>query len=139
MHSDRTQKTGLTERCRSLRTSCRNTGAWASASDSIEQDFRAVLIPNLTGSRPTQQADLTGTKIPCFQAPYNTQYFLVWNQPVAAESENRLQQLKIIFACPEKAGAKMATLSPFCASLLYGVFSGPTQIQDAASMANPEV
>jgi hypothetical protein len=39
--------------------------------------------------------------------------------------------LKIVYAYPEKAGAK--------GSLLFGVFSDSSQTQDAVSMANPEV
>ena len=50
-----------------------------------------------------------------------------------------MRQLKIIFACPEQGALQMATLSRFCASLFYGVFSDFSQIQNAASMAKPEV
>jgi hypothetical protein len=94
---------------------------------------------NGEGQRQVKRAGLRGTKIPCLQTPHNPQYFPFWNQPVAEESEVRLRQPKIIYTSPEEARTKMATLSHFCASLLYSVFSEFLQTQHAVSMANPEV
>jgi hypothetical protein len=85
------------------------------------------------------QAGLTGTKIPCLQTPYNSQHFLLGLPSVAAESEDRLWQLKIIHAYPEKAGTKMTMSSHSRGSFLFGVFSDSSQTQNAVSMANPEV
>lgn len=139
MHWHQAQKIGFTAECRTLGMECPSVGFCASYSDSIVKDFRTPSIPNAPGQRQTKQAGLTGSRIPCLQATYNTQYFSLWNQPVAAKCKNRLQQLKIIFECPEKGGVQMATSGHFCASLLYGVFSDFLQTQNATSKANPEV
>jgi hypothetical protein len=69
----------------------------------------------------------------------NTEPLPFWIQPVAAVSESPLQQLKLVYICPEKGGTGMATLNRFSASLPYGVFSGFLQTQDTLSMAKPEV
>jgi hypothetical protein len=139
MRSGRAQKNGFRSRCRTLGAENAQAGFCASNSDSIVEDSPVASIPNFEGQRQTMQAGLKGTIIPCLQATYNQQYFAFWNQPVAAKSEHRFRHLKIIYACPEKAGVKMATLRHFCASLLYGVFSEFLQTQNAVSKANPEV
>jgi hypothetical protein len=139
MHSGQAQKVGFRAGCRTLGMGSAGTSLCASPSDSIVEDFHDQPFPNGEGQRQTERAGLTGTSIPCLQAPYNTKHFPFWNQLVAAEMEDRLRQLEFISACPEKAGADMATLSHFCASLLYGVYSESFQTQDAVSMANPEV
>jgi hypothetical protein len=139
MHSGQTQKIGFTAAYRTLAAGSAENGVCASPSDSIVGDFCAPPIPIDKGQRQTEQADLKGIKIPCRRTPYNSEYFPFWNQPFAAESEDRLRQVKIVSACPEKAGAEMATWHHFRASLLYGVFSEILQAQDAVSMANPEV
>jgi len=123
MHSGRTQQSGFIAECRTLGAKNAPSGFLASYSDSIERDFRVPPIPNLVGQRQTNQAELKGTKIPCLQTTYNKHYFAFWNQTVAVKSEKGLRRLEIIDIYPEKAGGKMATLSHFCASLLYGVFS----------------
>jgi hypothetical protein len=135
MRAGGAQKDAFPERRRALQAGNTKAGFCPSQSDSIEQDFRAPLIPNGEGQRQTKHAGLEGTKIPCLQSPYNTKYFPIWNQLVAAECEDRSLQVKIIYACPQEAGAKMATLSHFCASLLYWI---PADSR-AISMANPEV
>jgi hypothetical protein len=139
MRAGRAQKNVFAEGCRTWVVESAKAGVCPSRSDSIGEDFRVPLISNGEGQRQTKQAGLTGTKIPCHRSPYNTQYFPFWNQPVATGSGCRSRQVKIIYAYPKEAGAKMATLGHFDASLLYGVFSGNLQTQDAVSMANPEV
>ena len=139
MHSDQTQKIGLGAGCHTLGTGSAGASLCVSPSDSMLEDFHDQPFPNGEGQRQTKHADLTDTDIPCHQRPYNTKHFPFWNQLVAAEIEDRLRQLEFISACPEKAGAEMATLSHFCASLLYGVYSESLHAQDAVSMANPEV
>ena len=139
MRAGRAQKNGSTRACRTLVAGSRKAGLFLSQSDSIREDFRVPLIPNGEGQRQTKRAGLRGAKFLCLQSPYNTEHFLVWNQPVAEESEDRLRQLKIIYARPEGAGTEMAKLSHFCVFLLYGVFSEFLQTQHAVSMANPEV
>jgi hypothetical protein len=136
MHSGRSQKSGFTAPCRTIIAASAKIGACTSPFDSMGEDFR---LPPIPGRRQTNQAGLRGTKIPCLQTPYNSQHFPFGNLPVADESAERLRQLKIIHAYPEKAGAKMTASSHSCRSLLFGVFSDSSQIQDAASMANPEV
>ena len=140
MQSGRTQKIGFTAECRTLGAENARAGVCVSHSDSMVGDFRVPFKSNYEGRRETQQAGLRGTKIPCIQAPCNTQYFSFCNQLVATTSDARLRRLKFIFPCPEKAGGEMATLSHFCASLLYGVFSASKhQTENTLSMANPEV
>lgn len=115
------------------------SGAQASPSDSILEDFRVPNTPIGSGRRQTQAADLRGASIPCLLRPYETEHFLFWNQSVAVEVERGSRQLKIIGVSLEQDGLAMATLSSLCASLLYGDFSGSLQTYDAVSMANPEV
>ena len=136
----RAQKIGFTAKCRTLGAVNAQAGACRSHSDSMVEDFRVPSKSNNEGRRQRQQAGLRGAKIPCLQAPYNTQCFLLGNQLLAATSEDHLRRLNFIFPCPEKAGVEMATLSHFCASLLYGVFSASKyQTENTVSMANPEV
>jgi hypothetical protein len=139
MHSGRAQKIGFTAAYRTLAAGSAEIGISEPPSDSIVGDFCDHPSLNDHGPRQTEQADLKGTKIPRLQTPYNTGYFSFWNQPFAAENEDRLRQVKIVSACPQKAGAEMATWHHFRASLFYGVFSEIFQTQDAFSMANPEV
>jgi hypothetical protein len=139
MHSGRAQKSGFAAEHRTIIAGSATTGVCASPSDSIGIDFNVPPIPNGEGQRQTKRAGLRGTKIPCLPTPYNPQYIPFWNQPVAVESEVRLRQPRIIYTSPEEARTKMATLSHFWASLLYGVISEFLQTQHAVSMANPEV
>jgi hypothetical protein len=139
MHSGQTQKIGFAARCRTLGVGGAETSVCASPSDSIVEDFRDHPAPNGEGQRQTERAGLSGTKIPCLQTPNNTRHFPFWNQLVAAESEDPLRQVNFISVCPEVVGTEMATLSHFCASLLYGIFPESFPTQDAVSMANPEV
>ena len=106
MHSGRTQKAGFTAECRTLGAKDAPTGFLASYFDSIVRDIPVPPIPISVGQRQTKQAELKGTKIPCLQTTYHTHYLAFWNQPVAAESKNRLRPLEIIDICPEKAGLK---------------------------------
>jgi len=99
------------------------TGALAHDSDSILRDSRAPYLSNCAGRRQTEQATLSGTKIPCLQRPYNEIHFFFWNQSVAAKVKDGPRQLKFVYGSQEPGGSAMATLSHFCASLLYGVFS----------------
>jgi hypothetical protein len=136
MHSGRSQKSGFTAPCRTIIAASAKIGACTSPFDSMGEDFR---LPPIPGRRQTNQAGLRGTKIPCLQTPYNSQHFLLGLPSVAAESEDRLWQLKIIHAYPEKAGTKMTMSSHSRGSFLFGVFSDSSQTQNAVSMANPEV
>jgi hypothetical protein len=119
MHSGQTQKIGFRAGFRTLGTGSAGTSFCASPSDSMVEDFHDQPFPNGEGQRQTERAGLTGTTIPCLQAPYNTKHFPFWNQLVAAEIEDQLRQLEFISARPEKARAEMATSSHFCASILY--------------------
>ena len=91
MQSGRSQKSGSTAGCRTIIAASTKGGACASQFDSIKKDFGPSPIPNGEGRRQTKHAGLRGTKIPCLQTPYNTQHFSFWNQPVAAQSEDRLR------------------------------------------------
>jgi hypothetical protein len=139
MYSGRTYESGLTAECRTLGGDPALTGVWGTHSDSISEDFRLTANPICEGQRQTNRTDQRGITTPCLAAPYNTNHFPFWNQLVANELNYRSRQSNFIHARPEKGGARMATLSHFCASLLYGVFSGSFQTQDAVFMAKPEV
>lgn len=115
------------------------TGVLASCSDTILGDYRTALTPICSEPRQTEQVRRGFAKFPSNQPTFDTEPFPFWIQPVAMVSEERLRQLKLVYACPEKGGTRMATLSCFSASLLYGVSSGNQQTQNAVSMAKPEV
>ena len=133
------QKDACADEFRTLVVESAVAGVCPSQSDSIGEDFRVPLIPNGKGQRQTQQTDLRDAIIPCLQAPYNTHHFPFWNQPVAAESEKRSLQEKIIYARPHEAGAKWQRWVIFAHPSSTVLFSEILQTQNAVSMANPEV
>jgi len=140
MGSGRVRKIGSMDGSRTFEAKRNQASALDSISDSIVGDFRAPFVPNGRGQRQTQHAGLIGAFIPCLRAPYSTQSFSFWNQPVAAISEDRLRQLKMRSACPEEVGGEMAISSRFPASLLNSVLPGSSlQTESALSEANPEV
>jgi hypothetical protein len=138
MHSGRAQFEREIAVNRTLDPATGSSSAHASRSDSILEDIR---VPNTRFAQGDvkREADLRGSSIPCLPAPYETEHFPFWNQPIAAGVQRGSRQLKFIGVRPEQDGLGMATLSSNCASLLYGTFSGLLQTQVAVSMANPEV
>jgi hypothetical protein len=139
MRAGGAQKDAFADGCRTLVVTSAKAGVCPSQSDSIEEDFPALLIPNGEGHRQIQQAGLNGTRIARIQAPYNTRDFPFWNQPVAAESEQRSRQVKIVYICPQEAGAKWQRRVIFAHPSSTVLFSEILQTQNAVSMANPEV
>jgi len=114
-------------------------GASCSSFDSIVGKIRFSFVSNGNERRQTKEAGLNRTMFPGSRARYNTKHFPDWNQAVAAKEVYRSRQQEIMAECPELAGCQVATLIPICASLLYGVFLKAHPIEDAVSMANPEV
>lgn len=98
-------------------------GAMGRRDVSIWAYFRVSFLPNCAGRRQTRQANPRGAKIPCPRGSYNEKYFFFWNQSVAAEIKDGARQLKFVYGSPDSDGGAVATLTKFCASLLYGVFS----------------
>jgi hypothetical protein len=107
--------------------------------DKIAEDFPFSPARKRDGRRRIEQADLEGTNLTRLTAPNEQRDFYHLNQRVAAGILAASRQLRIIHPCPEKGRSAMATLDHFCASLPYGVLSGLRQIDDADSMAKPEV
>ena len=139
MHSGQAQPGRVTAPFRIAGSELPTTGVQASCSDSIRRDSRTALTPICSEARQTEQRTRGNANTPNDRSQLNTEPFPFWIQPVAAVSESPLRQLKLVYIGPEKGGTGMATSNRFSASLLYGVFSGFAQTQDALSMAKPEV
>ena len=139
MGSHCVRKIGISGRYRTLGAKCIQSGAFASNSDSIEQDIGVPSVPDGKGQRQTKNAGSKGASIPCLRTPFSRQYFPFWNQPVPAICEDRLRQLNLSSACPEEVAAEMATWSRFSASLLDSALRGCLHTETARSEANPEV
>ncbi len=107
--------------------------------DNINGDFPFSPIRKIDGRRQIEQADLEGRNLTRLTAPNNQRDFYQLNQRVATGILHVSRQPRIIHPCPEKGRSAMATLDHFCASLPYGVLSGFRQIDEADSMAKPEV
>jgi hypothetical protein len=139
MGSGFVRKIGFAGGLRTLGAKSIQGSARVSNSDSIGEDIRVPSVSNGEGQRQTQNAGLKGASIPCLQAPYSTQCFPFWIQPVPAISEDRLRQLRMSSACPEEVGGEMETWSHFSASHLYSILPGSLQTENALFEANPEV
>ena len=138
MHSCRVQErrtAGFTSSGARIRLA----GASGSSFDSIVGRIRVSPVSNSGERRQRKEAGLKCTMPHGSRALYNTKSFPHWNQAVAAKEGYKSQQQEITAESLEKARIQMATLIPICASLLYGVFLKAHHIQDAVSMADPEV
>ena len=123
MHSCRVRGRGIAE-THGLGDKIVSTGAYGSSSDNIYayKKNRVSCVSNFRERSQTNEAGLSSTTF-ARRALHNTKHFPHRNQKVAAGGLSRSRRQKIMAICPEEAGSKVATLSPFCASLLYGVFS----------------
>ena len=101
-----------------------STGAFGAISYSMDR-YRKISVSCVSNFREHRQTNEAGLNR-AFSGPralHNRKDFPYWNHKLAARELSRSRQLKIMAKCPEGAGSKVATLSRFCASLLYGVFS----------------
>jgi hypothetical protein len=139
MGSGRIDKNGLSGGRRLVDLKTKWASVYTSTSDSIGASFLVPHFPVGEGRRQPQQAGLRGASIPCLRTPFNERYLSLWNQPVAAMSEDRLRQLKLSFACPDGAGVAVVTLSRLLVPPSNSVLPGSLHTENALLKANAEV
>jgi hypothetical protein len=117
----------------------RETGQAGSQSDTIQTIFTSPPLPKPDGQRQNNLAKLVGIENSLSRLASQLPRIDQSDQPLAAGAKQCFRRFEQIPTAGRMGRPRMATLSHFFASLIYGVFFGFSLAVFAVPMAKPEV